>query len=44
MNLYLLQGHWAVSMLGFNLCFFPMHFLGFRGLPRRVCVYDPEFY
>lgn len=31
-------------MVGFNLCFFPMHFLGFYGLPRRVCVYDPSFF
>lgn len=30
-------------MLGFNLCFFPMHYLGMCGLPRRVCVYDPSF-
>nr|YP_009650993.1 cytochrome c oxidase subunit I [Uvitellina sp. SSS-2019]QCY72819.1 cytochrome c oxidase subunit 1 [Uvitellina sp. SSS-2019] len=44
LNIYLLQGHWFVSMVGFNLCFFPMHYLGLYGLPRRVCVYDPEFY
>lgn len=30
-------------MLGFNLCFFPMHFLGIYGLPRRVCSYEPCF-
>lgn len=30
-------------MAGFNLCFFPMHFLGVGGLPRRVCVYEPCF-
>lgn len=30
-------------MTGFNLCFFPMHYLGMQGLPRRVCVYDPSF-
>nr|YP_009533205.1 cytochrome c oxidase subunit I [Cyathocotyle prussica]AYH51390.1 cytochrome c oxidase subunit I [Cyathocotyle prussica] len=44
LNKYLLQGHWLVSMVGFNLCFFPMHFMGLYGLPRRVCVYDPSFY
>lgn len=31
-------------MIGFNLCFFPMHYLGMCGLPRRVCCYDPAFY
>lgn len=31
-------------MVGFKFCFFPMHFLGLYGLPRRVCVYDPSFY
>lgn len=36
----LLQAHWFVSMLGFNLCFFPMHYLGMCGLPRRVSCYD----
>lgn len=43
LNKYLLMGHWGVSMLGFNLCFFPMHFLGLHGLPRRVCVYEACF-
>lgn len=44
LNKYLLQGHWLLSMVGFNFCFFPMHFLGIYGLPRRVCSYDPSFY
>lgn len=44
LNTYLLQGHWFSSMLAFNLCFFPMHFLGLGGLPRRVCSFDPSFY
>ncbi|KAA3669755.1 COX1 (mitochondrion) [Paragonimus westermani] len=43
LNKYLLQGHWVSSMLGFNLCFFPMHYLGAYGLPRRVCNYEPAF-
>lgn len=43
LNKYLLQGHWFSSMVGFNLCFFPMHFLGMQGLPRRVCCFDPLF-
>lgn len=37
---YLLQSHCVVSKVGFNLCFFPMHYFGLCGLPRRVCVYE----
>lgn len=44
LNKRLLVGHWFISMVGFNLCFFPMHFLGLSGLPRRVCCYEPSFY
>nr|AEY84591.1 cytochrome c oxidase subunit 1 [Echinobothrium harfordi] len=40
LNKYLLQGHCIVSNVGFNLCFFPMHYFGLCGLPRRVCVYE----
>lgn len=40
----LVRGHWLVSMVGFNLCFFPMHYLGMSGLPRRVCTYDESFH
>uniref|UniRef100_A0A0R3UCX4 Cytochrome c oxidase subunit 1 n=1 Tax=Mesocestoides corti TaxID=53468 RepID=A0A0R3UCX4_MESCO len=36
----LLQCNCIVSKIGFNLCFFPMHYFGLCGLPRRVCVYD----
>nr|YP_010461155.1 cytochrome c oxidase subunit I [Carassotrema koreanum]UUF92004.1 cytochrome c oxidase subunit I [Carassotrema koreanum] len=44
LNRSLIWGHLVSSMVGFNLCFFPMHFMGVYGLPRRVCCYEPSFY
>lgn len=40
LNKCLLQCQCLVSNIGFNLCFFPMHYFGLCGLPRRVCVYE----
>jgi heme/copper-type cytochrome/quinol oxidase subunit 1 len=37
-------GFWnfALLFLGFQLTFFPMHELGFHGMPRRLYTYSPE--
>jgi cytochrome c oxidase subunit I len=34
--------HWTLWIIGFNLTFGPMHFLGVDGMPRRIYTYSPE--
>jgi cytochrome c oxidase subunit I len=36
------QIHFWVSMIGFNMTFFPMHWLGTEGMPRRIYTYFPN--
>jgi len=35
------QVHFWLQLVGFNVTFFVMHFLGLRGMPRRIADYPP---
>jgi cytochrome c oxidase subunit I len=35
--------HFVLTLVGMNLTFLPMHFLGLQGMNRRIALYDPQF-
>ncbi|PZO50912.1 MAG: cytochrome c oxidase subunit I, partial [Phormidesmis priestleyi] len=35
--------HFALTFVGMNLTFMPMHELGLMGMNRRIALYDPQF-
>ena len=43
MNQFLLKVHFFIMFLGVNLSFFPQHYLGRAGIPRRYAYYPGSY-
>ena len=42
-DMRLAKWHFWLSVIFVNVLFFPMHFLGLAGMPRRIADYAPQF-
>lgn len=38
------KSHFLCMFVGVNITFLPHHFLGLRGIPRRMCDYPEQFW